>query len=85
MLSVVLHDCLTSSILTGIYAVNRLSAIVKAPAEFIINLSPSYLRGTHWICILLHVIDVGFISIVLVKTHLNPLYSFCSAIAVYIM
>lgn len=51
MLSVVLHDCVTSSILTGIYALNHLPVIVKAPAAIIINLSPSYQQGTHWTCI----------------------------------
>jgi len=54
ILKIVLHDCFSASILTGIYSLNHLPAIVKAPAAVIVNLSPSYQQGTHWTCIVIN-------------------------------
>lgn len=47
ILNVLLRDCLSSSTLTGTYAVNHLPIIVKTPAALTVNLSPFHQPGTR--------------------------------------
>ena len=51
LLQLVLKDCKTASVVTGIYAIDTLPVLVKHPAALIVNLSPSTSGGSHWIVI----------------------------------
>ena len=51
MLEVILKECLSASILIGIYAINTLPVYVEYPAALIVNLSSSTSTGSHWIAI----------------------------------
>jgi len=51
LLETILQDCVSASILTGIYAIDTLPVVVKYPAALIINLSVSRSGGSHWVCV----------------------------------
>lgn len=78
ILSVVLHDTsrVTSSILTGIYALNHSPTIVKSPGALLINLSPSYQRGTHWTSIVINRNKRGFYFDSLGRNPSKPIVQF---------
>jgi hypothetical protein len=60
LLQVILKDCLSASVLTGIYAINTLPIRVQYPAGLIVNLSVSGTQGTHWVVIYINNIRHGF-------------------------
>jgi hypothetical protein len=51
VLEVILKECLSASILIGIYAINTLPVYVEYPAALIVNLSSSNSTGSHWVAI----------------------------------
>jgi len=59
-MKVILRDCLSASVLTGIYAINGLPARVQFPAALIVNLSSSSSAGSYWTTIYINVNARGF-------------------------
>ena len=51
ILKVMLKDCTSASVLTGIYSIDTLPTHIEHPAALIVNLSPSTFTGTHWTAI----------------------------------
>ena len=51
ILKVMLKDCTSASVLTGIYSIDTLPTHIEYPAALIVNLSPSTSTGTHWTAI----------------------------------
>jgi len=60
LMKVILRDCLSASVLTGIYAINTLPVRVQFPAALIVNLSSSSSGGSHWTAIYINENARGF-------------------------
>ena len=54
VLRLILKDCVSASVLTGIYAINTLPVLVKYPAALIVNLDKSNSGGSHWVAIFIN-------------------------------
>ena len=51
ILKVMLIDCTSASVLTGIYSIDTLPTHIEYPAALTVNLSPSTSTITHWTAI----------------------------------
>ena len=60
ILAVMLSDCVSASVLTGVYSIDTLPILVTAPAALIINLDKSFSTGTHWVAIFIDHKKKGF-------------------------
>lgn len=76
LLDVVLRDCRTASVLSGIYALDTIPAIVQPPVALIVNLSPSYREGTHWVTLYINSRRRGFYFDPLAQPPSKPLVHF---------
>lgn len=54
LIKLILKDCRSASVLTGVYSINTLPVLVKPPAALIVNLDKSYNPGTHWVVIFIN-------------------------------
>lgn len=59
IIETILYDCLSSTVFSGVYAIDTLPVQVKHPAALIINLSPSNSGGSHWVCVYINEKRIG--------------------------